>query len=245
MLRMFKRKGTIIAEGLKIVGSVTAEGLVEVNGHIEGDLHCTSLVISPKASISGGVEAERVVVNGRVEGPIRGGEVLLKSHAHVVGDIQHQSLAIERGAFFDGRSVRAATPMCASSRRRGRSSLPRGCGARPRRTGGSPRLRLPRKARLLKGPALLVPVLFFCPGRPLVARNTPISAAWAPADFGLRQDGSPCMWTPGVNELHYGEKSLKVFADAPPLVQACLKSWRRCNPTWRVQSHQSLRVGRS
>jgi len=63
---LFKRKGTIIAEGLKIVGSVTAEGLVEVNGHIDGDLHCTSLVISPKASIMGGVEADRVVVNGRV-----------------------------------------------------------------------------------------------------------------------------------------------------------------------------------
>ena len=40
------RRGTVIAEGLKIVGSVTAEGLVEVNGQIEGDLHCTSLVVS-------------------------------------------------------------------------------------------------------------------------------------------------------------------------------------------------------
>jgi cytoskeletal protein CcmA (bactofilin family) len=108
MLGLFKRRGTIIAEGLKIVGSVTAEGLVEVNGHIEGDLHCTSLVVSPKASIAGGVEADQIVVNGRVEGPIRGGEVVLKSHAHVVGDIQHQSLAFESGAYFDGRSVRAA-----------------------------------------------------------------------------------------------------------------------------------------
>jgi cytoskeletal protein CcmA (bactofilin family) len=31
--------------------------------------------------------------------------VVLKSRARVVGDIHHQSLAIERGAFFDGRSV--------------------------------------------------------------------------------------------------------------------------------------------
>jgi cytoskeletal protein CcmA (bactofilin family) len=45
------------------------------------------------------------VVNGRVEGPIHGGEVILKSRAHVVGDIQHNSLAIERGAYFDGRSL--------------------------------------------------------------------------------------------------------------------------------------------
>ena len=107
MFSLFGRRGTIIAEGLKITGTVTAEGLVEVNGHIEGDLHCSSLVVSSKASLIGGIEADHVVVNGRVEGPIRGGEVLLKSHAHVVGDIQHQSLAIERGAFFDGRSVRS------------------------------------------------------------------------------------------------------------------------------------------
>ncbi len=39
-----KQGGTVIAKGLKIVGSVTAEGLVEVNGQIDGELHCTSLV---------------------------------------------------------------------------------------------------------------------------------------------------------------------------------------------------------
>jgi cytoskeletal protein CcmA (bactofilin family) len=102
---MFRRKGTIIAEGLKIRGSVSAEGLVEVNGHIEGDVHCTSLFVSPKAAINGGVEADRVVVNGRVEGPIRGNEVILKSRAHVVGDIQHRRLSVEPGAYFDGRST--------------------------------------------------------------------------------------------------------------------------------------------
>ena len=101
------RRGTVIAEGLKIVGSVTAEGLVEVNGQIEGELHCTSLIISRKANVAGAIAAERVVVDGRVEGPILGGEVVLRSQAHVVGDIQHKSLAIERGAYFEGRSVQA------------------------------------------------------------------------------------------------------------------------------------------
>jgi cytoskeletal protein CcmA (bactofilin family) len=105
---LFKRqKGTTIAEGLKITGSVTAEGLVEVNGQIDGDLSCTSLFVSPKASITGGVQANRVVVDGKVEGPIRGVDVLLKSHAHVTGDIEHETLAVEKGAVFDGRSVRA------------------------------------------------------------------------------------------------------------------------------------------
>ena len=48
-----RRRGTVIDEGLKIVGNVTAEGLVEIKGHIEGDLHCSSLLISPKAHVSG------------------------------------------------------------------------------------------------------------------------------------------------------------------------------------------------
>ena len=99
------KQGTVIAKGLKIVGSVTAEGLVEVNGQIDGELHCTSLVIARGAHVNGIVAAERVVVDGKVEGPIQGGDVVLKSRAHVVGDIHHQSLAIERGAYFDGRSV--------------------------------------------------------------------------------------------------------------------------------------------
>ncbi len=98
------RDKTVIGDGLKIVGSVTAEGLVEVNGQIEGDLHCTSLIVSPKAQIVGSITAERVVVNGKVEGPIQGGDVVLKSQAHVVGDIHHQSLTIEKGAYFDGRA---------------------------------------------------------------------------------------------------------------------------------------------
>ena len=99
-----KQRSTVIAKGLKIVGRVTAEGLVEINGQIEGELHCTSL-ISRQAHVAGTIQAERVVVDGTVEGPIEGKSVVLKSQAHVAGDIHHQSLAIEKGAFFDGRSV--------------------------------------------------------------------------------------------------------------------------------------------
>ena len=100
-----RHSGTVIAKGLKIVGIVAAEGLVEVNGQIEGELRCSSLVIARGAHVTGTIVAERVVVDGKVEGPIHGGEVLLKSQAYVVGDIHHKSLAIEKGAYFEGRSM--------------------------------------------------------------------------------------------------------------------------------------------
>ena len=100
-----RHPGTVIAKGLKIVGIVTAEGLVEVNGQIDGEIHCSSLVIARGALVTGTIAAERVVVDGKVEGPIQGGYVLLKSQAYVIGDIHHQSLAIEKGAYFEGRSI--------------------------------------------------------------------------------------------------------------------------------------------
>ncbi|MGB8710980.1 MAG: polymer-forming cytoskeletal protein [Methyloceanibacter sp.] len=117
-----RHRGTVIAKGLKIVGSVTAEGLVEVNGHIDGELHCTSLIISRGAQVNGTVAADRIVVDGNVEGPIRGGDVILKSQAHVVGDIQHQTLTLERGAYFEGRSVHVDGP---SGRQHERVDAPR------------------------------------------------------------------------------------------------------------------------
>lgn len=106
MFARFLRGGSIIDHGLKIVGSVVSEGAVEVNGHIQGDLQCAKLFISPKSCINGSIQAQQVVVNGRVEGPIKASAVVLKPHAIVVGDIQADSLTVERGAYFDGRSTR-------------------------------------------------------------------------------------------------------------------------------------------
>jgi cytoskeletal protein CcmA (bactofilin family) len=102
-----RHQGTVIGKELKIVGSVTADGLVWLYGQIDGELHCSSLVIDNAAHVSGTVAADRVVVDGKVVGLIEGGEVVLKSRAQVVGDLYYQSLAIESGASFDGRLLQA------------------------------------------------------------------------------------------------------------------------------------------
>jgi len=61
------------------VGSVTAEGLVEVNGQIEGEMHCTSVIVSRGARVCATIPARDC--GCAVEGPIQGGEVILKSQA--------------------------------------------------------------------------------------------------------------------------------------------------------------------
>jgi cytoskeletal protein CcmA (bactofilin family) len=104
----FKRGATIIGEGLKVVGNVTAEGRVEIYGRLDGEVQCKSLLLSRKAHLVGAVTAEHATINGKVEGPIHAAHVTLKSRARVVGDIHHQSLAIKKGAHFEGRSVQTS-----------------------------------------------------------------------------------------------------------------------------------------
>jgi cytoskeletal protein CcmA (bactofilin family) len=104
----FRRGATIIGEGLKVVGNVTAEGRVEIYGRLDGEVQCKSLLLSRKAQLVGAVTAEHAIINGKVEGPIHAAHVTLKSRAHVVGDIHHQSLSIKKGAYFEGRSVQTS-----------------------------------------------------------------------------------------------------------------------------------------
>lgn len=119
----WRRRGTIIGKGLRVVGKVTAEGLVKVYGQIEGELQCATLILSRNAQLSGAIKAGKVIIEGRVEGPIEGGNVVLKSRAHMIGDIHHQSLGIKKGAHFEGRSVQTHKATSASRTRLAKGHL--------------------------------------------------------------------------------------------------------------------------
>jgi cytoskeletal protein CcmA (bactofilin family) len=102
---------SIIGEDLTITGNVTSKGEVQVDGEIQGDIHCSSLLIGEKSHVRGEIVAEEVVVRGRVVGSIKGLRITLQGPSHVEGDIFHQSLAIEQGAYFEGKSRRSDNPM--------------------------------------------------------------------------------------------------------------------------------------
>src|SRR5688572_10372746 len=102
---------SIIGEDLTISGNVTSKGEIQVDGEIQGDINCGSLLLGDKSQVIGGVIAEDIVVRGRVVGSIRGLRVTLQAQSHVEGDIFHQSLAIEQGAYFEGKSRRSDDPL--------------------------------------------------------------------------------------------------------------------------------------
>ena len=102
---------SIIGEDLTIRGNITCKGEVQVDGEIVGDIRCGSLLLGDKSQVRGGVAAEDVVVRGHLAGTITGVRITLQAQCHVEGDIVHQSLAIEQGAYFEGKSRRSDNPL--------------------------------------------------------------------------------------------------------------------------------------
>ncbi len=103
-----RRAASVIGADLTITGSLISKGEVQVDGTVEGDIYGSHVVIGEQATISGGVFADEVVVRGHVVGSVRGKRVMLQSTSQVEGDIFHQSLSIEQGAMFEGKSRRSA-----------------------------------------------------------------------------------------------------------------------------------------
>jgi cytoskeletal protein CcmA (bactofilin family) len=100
------RSVSMIGPDLTITGNLVSKGEVQVDGIVQGDIHGSHVVIGETATINGGVVADEVVIRGHVIGSVRARRVMLQTTSQVDGDIYHQSLSIEQGALFEGKSRR-------------------------------------------------------------------------------------------------------------------------------------------
>jgi cytoskeletal protein CcmA (bactofilin family) len=95
-----------ISSGLSIVGKIVGQGKLGIFGHVEGEVHASTVQIGDGAQVEGDIVAEELTIGGRVKGTIHANRVKLNSTAVVEGDIYHRSLAIEENAQFEGMSRR-------------------------------------------------------------------------------------------------------------------------------------------
>lgn len=86
-----------------IKGDVTARADLHVDGRIEGDVTCTSLVQGESSEILGAIVADSARLSGTVRGSISAGELVILKSAHIHGDVHYDALTIEQGAQVDGR----------------------------------------------------------------------------------------------------------------------------------------------
>lgn len=99
--------GTVIATGVTVVGTICGEGMIQIDGRVEGEISIDgSVIVTSTGIIQGPITADVVRVSGHVTGDITThSHVKLEKTGNVEGDITTPSLVIEDGGQLNGRST--------------------------------------------------------------------------------------------------------------------------------------------
>jgi cytoskeletal protein CcmA (bactofilin family) len=101
---------SLIAGDMVVEGGLSGDVELHIDGVVRGDVRVARLSIGETGSVEGSVQAESIDCRGRVIGSITAQQVRLYGAAHVDGDITHDQLTMETGAYFQGRSLKLQRP---------------------------------------------------------------------------------------------------------------------------------------
>lgn len=102
---------TIVSENTKLKGDIISDGIVHVDGHVDGDVSCDELIIGVKGSVVGAVNAKSLQLYGTLSGKAAADNLFIAKSAKLIGDATHNTIAIEPGAYIDGHCMRMGAPI--------------------------------------------------------------------------------------------------------------------------------------
>lgn len=102
---------SIISQNTKVTGDIISDGIIHVDGHVEGDISCEELVIGIKGSVFGKVTTNHLHLYGVLQGQAVVDQLFIAKTAKLLGDAVHNSIAIEPGAYIDGHCIRTGAPI--------------------------------------------------------------------------------------------------------------------------------------
>jgi cytoskeletal protein CcmA (bactofilin family) len=96
---------TILAVGLKVTGDIETDGVIKVEGTVEGSIRAGGQVlVAASGVIKGDLYTNDAVIGGRVEGSLTAqGRVEIEAGALVEGDLMAPRLIVHEGGKIDGR----------------------------------------------------------------------------------------------------------------------------------------------
>lgn len=103
---------TTIAQGITVSGTLRGEGVIQVEGVVEGEFDLTGAVIVAESGlVRGPISADVVRIAGRVEGSVRAREHMrLEPTGSLDGDVTTASLVVEDGGILNGRCTTVKGP---------------------------------------------------------------------------------------------------------------------------------------
>lgn len=95
---------SIVAPDLVITGDLEADGVIKVEGRVQGTVRAGhQVLVSPGALVEGDVETREAIIGGIVRGNIRATDrVELQTSCEVHGDIRTARLLIHEGGVVNG-----------------------------------------------------------------------------------------------------------------------------------------------
>lgn len=109
---------TIIGSNATIKGDIISDGILQIDGQVEGDVECSELVIGLKGSVSGCVKTQNMQLYGVLKGKAFVDDLFVSKTAKLIGDATHNSIAIEPGAYIDGHCMRADNKVNSSEKKK-------------------------------------------------------------------------------------------------------------------------------
>lgn len=94
---------SVLGADIVIAGNLTASSDLHIDGRIEGDVRCGSLVQGAESQIFGRVEADEARLAGSIEGSVRARQITVERTARITGDVEYETIMVEQGGHIDGR----------------------------------------------------------------------------------------------------------------------------------------------
>ena len=93
----------MIGEGVTIHGDIKSDNEVIIQGSVEGDIECNSIIIDNSGNLKGKIKAENMTVKGKVEGEININNLLeIKSKGNASGKIFYGGIQIDEEGKLSG-----------------------------------------------------------------------------------------------------------------------------------------------
>lgn len=94
---------SVLGGDVVVKGDISASVDLHLDGRVDGDVSCASLVQGQDSVIHGSVSAESARLAGTVEGSIVVRDLVIEASARISGDVTYESLTIEQGSRIEGR----------------------------------------------------------------------------------------------------------------------------------------------
>ena len=107
-----KISSTVITQGVTVKGTIRGEGVVQVEGVVEGEFSMVgAVIVADTGVVRGPITADVVRVAGKVEGNVTAREHMrLEQSGTLIGDVATASLVVEDGGCLNGRSTMTKAP---------------------------------------------------------------------------------------------------------------------------------------